>query len=129
MIKALQVLSEGKHYGKLFFVGENGGTNVLEQDETITNVELDSLVTRIIPVTQDSGMHVNINVLHPDLLIKLHTLLVQQKAGVQLTDEQLAFLSEHSQLTIRVSGFAVRFFALTKEQREDVITRTFTTKF
>ena len=28
MIKALQVLSEGKHYGKLFFVGEKGGTIV-----------------------------------------------------------------------------------------------------
>ena len=129
MIKALQVLSEGKHYGKLFFVGEYGGTNVLEQDEVISNEELDTLVTRIVPVTQDSGMHVNINVLHPDLLIKLHTLLIQKQAVVQLTDEQLAFLSEHSQLTIRVSGFAVRFFALTKEQREDVITRTFTTKF
>lgn len=129
MIKALQVLSEGVHFGKLFFVGENGGTNVLEQDETITNVELDSLVTRIVPVTQDSGMHVNINVLHPDLLIKLHTLLIQKQAGAQLSDEQLSFLSEHSQLTIRVSGYATRFFALTEEQRKDVITRTFTTKF
>ena len=129
MIKALQVLSEGKHFGKLFFVGEYGGTNVLEQDEVISNEELDTLVTRIVPVTQDSGMHVNINVLHPDLLIKLHTLLIQKQAGVQLTDEQLAFLSEHSQLTIRVSGYATRFFALTKDQREDVITRTFTTKF
>lgn len=129
MIKALQVLSEGKHYGKLFFVGEEGGTNVLEQDEVISNEELDTLVTRIVPVEQQSGQHVNINVLHPDLLIKLHTLLVQQKAGATLTEEQEALLAEHAQLTIRVSGFAVRFFALTKEQREDVITRTFTTKF
>lgn len=129
MIKALQVLSEGKHYGKLFFVGEEGGTNVLEQDEVISIDELDTLVTRIVPVEQQSGQHVNINVLHPDLLIKLHTLLIQKQAGAQLSDEQLAFLSEHSQLTIRVSGYAVRFFALTKDQREDVITRTFTTKF
>ena len=129
MIKALQVLSEGKHYGKLFFVGEEGGTNVLEQDEVISNEELDTLVTRIVPVEQQSGQHVNINVLHPDLLIKLHTLLVQQRVGATLTEEQEALLAEHAQLTIRVSGFAVRFFALTKEQREDVITRTFTTKF
>ena len=129
MIKALQVLSEGVHFGKLFFVGENGGTNVLEQDETISNVELDSLVTRIVPVEQQSGQHVNINVLHPDLLIKLHTLLVQQKAGATLTEEQEALLAEHSQLTIRVSGYAVRFHSLTEEQRKDVITRTFTTKF
>lgn len=129
MIKALQVLSEGKHYGKLFFVGEYGGTNVLEQDEVISNEELDTLVTRIVQVEQQSGQHVNINVLHPDLLIKLHTLLIQQKAGATLTEEQEALLAEHAQLTIRVSGYAVRFHALTEEQRKDVITRTFTTKF
>ena len=129
MIKALQVLSEGKHYGKLFFVGEEGGTNVLEQDEVISNEELDTLVTRIVPVEQRAGFHCNVNVLHPDLLIKLHTLLIQKQAGAQLTDEQLTFLSEHAQLTIRVSGYAVRFHSLTEEQRKDVITRTFTTKF
>ena len=129
MIKALQVLSEGVHFGKLFFVGENGGTNVLKQDETITNVELDSLVTRIIPVTQDSGMHVNINVLNPDDLIKLHVVYVKQEADIELTPEEQKLVDDNSQLTIRVSGYATRFCALTAEQRKDVITRTFTTKF
>lgn len=129
MIKALQVLSEGKHYGKLFFVGEEGGTNVLDQDEVISNEELDTLVTRIVPVEQQAGFHCNVNVLHPDLLIKLHTLLIQKQAGATLTEEQEALLAEHAQLTIRVSGYAVRFHALTEEQRKDVITRTFTTKF
>lgn len=129
MIKALQVLSEGAHFGKLFFVGEEGGTNVLEQNETITNVELDSLVTRIIPVTQDSGMHVNVNVLNPDDLIKLHVIYVKQEADIELTPEEQKLVDDASQLTIRVSGYAVRFCALTAEQRKDVITRTFTTKF
>lgn len=129
MIKALQVLSEGAHFGKLFFVGEEGGTNVLEQNETITNVELDSLVTRIVPVSQDSGHHLNVNVLHPDDLIKLHVIYVKQEAGIELTPEEQKLIDDASQLTIRISGYATRFCALTAEQRKDVITRTFTTKF
>ena len=129
MIKAIQVLSEGKHFGKLFFVGEEGGTNVLDQEDTISNEEIDSIVSRIIPVEQVSGVHLNINVLSPEDLIKLHIIYVKQEAEIELTPEEQALVDSSSQLTIRVSGFAVRFRALTEEQRKDVITRTFTTKF
>ena len=128
-MKALQVLTEGSNFGKLYFVGEEGGTNVLDHNDTISSVELDSLVTRIVPVTEQSGFHLNVNVLNPDMLIKLHTILIKHNAGVELDSEEQRLFDQNTQLTIRVSGFAVRFFALTKEQREDVITRTFTTKF
>ena len=128
-MKALQVLTEGSNFGKLYFVGEGGGTNVLDHNDTISSEELDSLVTRIVPVTEQSGFHLNVNVLNPDTLIKLHTILIKYNAGVELDSEEQKLFDDNSQLTIRVSGFAVRFFALTKEQREDVITRTFTTKF
>ena len=128
-MKALQVLTEGSNFGKLYFVGEEGGTNVLDHNDTISSVELDSLVTRIVPVVEQSGFHLNVNVLNPDMLIKLHTILIKHNAGVELDSEEQLLFDQNTQLTIRVSGFAVRFFALTKEQREDVITRTFTTKF
>ena len=128
-MKAYQVLTEGNYFGKIYFVGENSGTNVLDFDDIISLKELNALVTRIIPVEQVTGHHCNINVLNPDTLIKLHTILVKQKAGAELDATEQKLFDDNSQLTIRVSGFAVRFFALTEEQRKDVITRTFTTKF
>ncbi len=72
-----------------------------------TETRIENLVNMLDGYVSDGGYHLNVNVFDRDLLL----------------DAQ-AHPEKYPQLTIRVSGYAVKFINLTKEQQDDVIART-----
>ncbi|GGZ28746.1 MULTISPECIES: formate C-acetyltransferase [Shewanella] len=85
--------------------------NALGKDEDARRTNLAALMDGYFAHKpgHEGGQHLNVNVMNREML-----------------EDAVVNPDKYPQLTIRVSGYAVRFNSLTPEQQQDVITRTFT---
>lgn len=85
--------------------------NALGKDDDVRKANLAGLMDGYFhhEARVEGGQHLNVNVMNRDMLL-----------------DAMENPEKYPQLTIRVSGYAVRFNSLTREQQQDVITRTFT---
>ena len=93
-----------------FYKAQDGISNTFSLAKTRNDnlTDINNIITIIDGYMNKGGHHINVNILDKE------TLLLAQKCP-----------ELYPNLTIRVSGYAVNFVKLTKEQQDEVISRTF----
>ena len=79
-----------------------------QEEKVMATAQVQNLINILDGYVEKGGHHLNVNVFNRDTLL-----------DAQANPEK------YPQLTVRVSGYAVNFNKLTKEQQDDVISRTF----
>ena len=76
--------------------------------DKVSSQQIDNLINLLDGYTEKGGQHVNVNVLDRETLI-----------------EAQEHPEKYPNIVVRVSGYAVYFHNLSKDQQDDVIMRTF----